>query len=328
MANIERLMAEGYEHLANGQFQKAIKVGRTLLKQYHTSGFEIVARAQWESGEPEAAIETLREGVEAAPDVPILWEFLAEYCSDSGLYEEALGAYRQALHVGHPDPSMIHYNLALVYRRQEEYELAELELAKAGEPDDELKKCHIHFLRADIRYMQKRYSEALTLLNEAIDLMGKLSLMEENEAELLAKIYAHRALIRWALEEDKETILQDIGNALELDKNQQTAFWLIRELHMQTSPDAKYYRLLLEGDWYENHPDDGSPLGFFITYYVIADSLDEALEYARSLEPEAVRNSLQIAESELIQPTPDAVKGVYEAPGGYTFYKAKKSRRG
>lgn len=321
-------MAEGYEHLANGQYKKAIKVGRTLLKQYHTSGFEIVARAQWESGEPEAAIETLREGVEAAPEVPILWEFLAEYCSDSGLYEESLGAYRQALQVGHPDPNMIHYNLALVYRRQEEYELAELELAKAGEPDDELKKCHIYFLRADIRYMQKRYSESLTLLNEAIDLMGKLSLLEENEAELLAKIYAHRALIRWALEEDRERILQDIGNALELDKDQQTAFWLIRELHMQTSPDAKYYRLLIEGDWYENHPDDGSPLGFFITYYVIADSLDEALNYARALEPEAVRNSLRIAESELIQPTPDAVKGVYEAPGGYTFYKAKKPRRG
>jgi hypothetical protein len=68
------------------------------------------------------------------------------------------------------------------------------------------------------------------------------------------------------------------------------------------------------------HPSYKDAIAYFVTYDVVADTKDEALNFIREFEDEEFRMNLTVEESEIIEPRPDSPKGVYWH-GGRAFYK-------
>ncbi|MCS6860915.1 MAG: tetratricopeptide repeat protein [Abditibacteriales bacterium] len=320
--SVESLMDEGYQRLEMGDYERALKIGRQLLKRHHTSGFEIAARAQWEMGHQEEAIKTLEEGVQVAPEVWILWSYLGQFYSDTERYEQALHAFRHALTCPEAAQSTAHYNLALVYYRQGDYERAWRQLDYVADEEDGPGYGRVAGLRLRLLNAMERYTEALALAREALERAQS----EETDDAALASLYAERADACWRGAADRVQALTDAWQAIRLDKNQQTAMLVIREIEQQTSPRTQWYRLLVEGEWHEPVEGAEPPLGFYTTYWVAADSPEEAMDFIRRFEPEPVRPTLRLVESEALEHRPDLLKGVYGATK-YAFFPMKRQRK-
>jgi hypothetical protein len=52
----------------------------------------------------------------------------------------------------------------------------------------------------------------------------------------------------------------------------------------------------------------------------VAETLDEALEFAKQFEPPETRATIQLDSSEVVQPAPDWPFGVYDAGTGHVYY--------
>src|SRR4051794_39294529 len=90
---VQRLIFEGFGALEIGEYERALRAARELREHDHSAAYEMEARARWGLEDYDQAIEVLQRGVEAVPDLFILWDYLASYLSDEGKYEEALQAY-------------------------------------------------------------------------------------------------------------------------------------------------------------------------------------------------------------------------------------------
>ena len=60
-------------------------------------------------------------------------------------------------------------------------------------------------------------------------------------------------------------------------------------------------------------------LRFFATYDVVADSVEEALDFVRGLEPDGASRTLKVEESEELESRPMEPKGVYARTGRVLF---------
>lgn len=105
-----------------------------------------------------------------------------------------------------------------------------------------------------------------------------------------------------------------------MNKENRRAAWLLREILDERSPEAKAWRITVEGRWAQPYEDSDKDYGFFATYTVVADTPEEALEFIRPFEPEEVRFTLKLNTAVDIEPQPDNPKGVYEAVGAYQFF--------
>jgi hypothetical protein len=107
--------------------------------------------------------------------------------------------------------------------------------------------------------------------------------------------------------------------AIAIDRTCEHAAWLIREVEGQVSETASYYRLLVRGQWHENVAPDFERPHFFTSFDVVADTPEEALEFARRFEPPQIQDSLALEEVERIEARPGDPKGVYSARGRCIF---------
>ncbi|MCS7300304.1 MAG: hypothetical protein NZ556_01940 [Fimbriimonadales bacterium] len=120
----EQLMEAAERALAERDYDKARQIAAQLLRMKHTAGFEYEARALWELHRPNDAIAALRKGVEVAPDLWTLWDYLGQYLPDTGRYAEALESLRRGMAcAGAPQDSFL-YNLGVVYQRMGDDETA------------------------------------------------------------------------------------------------------------------------------------------------------------------------------------------------------------
>jgi hypothetical protein len=121
---------------------------------------------------------------------------------------------------------------------------------------------------------------------------------EEEGSGDIASIANIVAIIRLARGDDRAQLL-----AFAIDWRKRTRdkklLWTIREIRAERSTEAKHYTLRLHAP------------GVYVGVDAVADSPEEALAFARELEPE----DLAINHVKTIGPKPDEPKGIYFVSG-------------
>jgi tetratricopeptide (TPR) repeat protein len=215
------------------------------------------------------------------------------------------------------DPSSIYLNRGICLARQGRFEEAETILDRATDPD---LRFRVEAQRLEIIRKLGRYDEAIS--------RGEAVLEEADAAEVepqvLSAIMTELGHAYWLGRKGVEHAIAMAMEALRQSPSFPAALRLIREVDGTRSPTAKYYRMMIQGDWPE--PDEeGRELGFFATFDIVADSPDEALEYARRLEAKEVGASLRIEECKDLEPRPDEPKGIYRYTPHYLFPMGEQS---
>ena len=316
--DVDVMIERAFELLEEGNSEEALALGRELEEARHTSGFEIQALAHGDLGDLPEAIQILERGVELAPEVWLLWQLLGNYRSDEGLWEEALEAYERALRCPGVDGRSVHYNVATLLSREnrDEEALSHLQLEHLGAEEPRLELvCLMASLRIALLTRLEWFDEALA---EGRRFLTKAR-VEDWVDEHLAPVLGEYASALWQGRSDREGAENAAWEAIALDKMEGAAMWVLRELNPVASSRGHLFWLKLEGRGSEPLEGDQTPPGFFTTYEVVADSADEALEFARLFEPPGVRDSLRIEESEVLEERPGEPKGVYRS-SGYSFF--------
>src|SRR5262245_37274895 len=309
----EQLMEEAFEALAGHDTKRALRIGRELKKLRHSSNFEIMALAHVAEGQIEQAVAVLKEGVVAAPTVWRLWQLLGNCYSDLERFQESHASYRRALECPEADAGTIHLNRAIAMEREEEHEEAIQALSEVRSEELQLRRIA---MTIDLLNALGRHSEARILGEEAV----RIDAPEEEDRASLASIYAGLGRAIWEQGRRSGEALDWAWKAVALEKDEATALWLIREITHRQSPSARYMRLLIRGRWNESITDDEEPPGFYVTYEVVADSREEAMEMIRPFEPAAVRESLSLERCDILEKAPDQPVGVYVAPPAYAYF--------
>lgn len=308
----EQLVKEGFSLVQQGKVRAALKVGRRLKRMRHILGYEIIAMAWNAMGKTEMAVMNLEKAVSLKPLTWRLWELLGNYRSDLEMYEASNEAYRKALACPDVNWSSIQFNLAVVLSRQG---MCGKALAALDEVTDESMAFWVKSQRLRIFNELNRFDEAMTLgeayLREILD-------DEEAPTELVARVGAEVAWAFWYGARDGAGALELALTAVTQDHHLSRALYLIRQIEGRVSPANKLHRLLVDGDW-TKPAEDGTLLRFFVSYDVVAESPEKAMEYVRRCEEADLRESLTIDKCEEIEPRPSDPAGVYRI-GKYHLY--------
>lgn len=323
---IPALMDEAFEYLDNHKWKRAIKTGRKLLDLRHSSGFEILARAYAAQGKPKKTRQILQEAVELAPKVWILWELLGVACSDAGRYEEGAKAFQSALECPAANADSIHFNWAIMLDRQDRKAEAILLLRKIPNASPGWFRA-----RSLLAVFLSELGENKKALTMAETVWKQFAAVEDEDLwdnpERSGTTFWQLANVLWRLGGNKERSLECARRSVEFERGDERFLALIREIEEQYSGKAKYYRLLVQGDWpepIETKSGKTRQAGFLSSYDIVADNKEEALQLLKPLEPSEIRETLKIAESEVLQKKVKDLKGVYRMDI-YNVFPYKKS---
>jgi len=311
----QRLIFEGFGALEISDFERALRAARELHTFENTAAYEIEARARWEMDDRDRAIEVLQKGVQVAPDMFIHWDYLGSFLSDEERFDEALQAYYASRDCEEAPKDAVDFNIAIVYQRQERHERA-LALLETITPSESVPSEVLVGARAYSLNETGKHADAMTIAAACLNKIGE---DDEVDPEAIARVMSEHAYGLWMMGLG-EAAYEEAYEAVALDKANQRAAWLIREISDEKSDDAKIWRIVIEGKWAEPFPDSDKDYGFYANYVVVADSPDEALDYIRYFEPEEVRFTLKINSAVDLEPEPDAAKGVYDAEPAYQFF--------
>jgi tetratricopeptide (TPR) repeat protein len=323
---VEELMEEGFSALRGGFYGEAARVGRELLERQHSSGFEILALALGEEDELEEALAVLEEGVEKAPDVWLLWQLMGNYRSDLEDFSGALEAYDHALFCDGVDKDSVYFNIATVLSRQEQFEEAVSYLELVQEADHRLRA---DAMRAELYRELNREVEAMELARLTLERVDeRVTTLDEEEVDASHfSVICARLGLFFLDGEDALTAQACWERTWILDHTDEDALTLGRRLDPQTSPDAKYYHVVVEGNFGSDVEEpELQNLGFFVTYGIVAAPEDDVMTWVRFFEPEAVHDSLNLVECEPGDDCPDELLGVYSITGYATFSREDEDR--
>jgi tetratricopeptide (TPR) repeat protein len=310
-ARAEELLRKGYDRLDQYNAEGAPQIAEELKKIRNTGHFEIAARAHWMEGDHEKAIAVLEEGIRIAPTVYIFWQYLGEYLSDMGRYDEAIDAFEQSRDLPGQRADSLDYNVALVMYRKGAYEAAWERAEKIKVPAEGVFRWALLELRAWLLLRLGRPAEADALFDQFVAEGPKF--VEGPELARWLWIGAEAAEERG----DRQGALALVRQAVSLDKRSEGLAALLLRLEDRRSDRATVWRLMVEGDWHEEQ--EGERWGFFTNYWVCAENPDQALEFAGEFEPEPVRPSLRISEFEDLGEPEEELMGVLRADG-YSFF--------
>jgi tetratricopeptide (TPR) repeat protein len=308
----EALMDRGYEHLDEEEFEEALEVARELERLQFTAAFEIAALAYDGMGDIDGAVRILHRGVEAAPDCWSNWQLLGNYLSDLQRYEEAEAAYDQALQCDGVWEAAVRLNQAILAGRRKWCEKALELLDKVDDP--ELKLPVAEQWVANLKHMG-RTGEAVVLAERTL---GE-NRDNEKDADTLARTAALLGRIWLDREHDKEEIRQLVLGWLEVEPGCEQLLTLLRDLDGQYSKAARRFDMTLHAQLPPGHPLAEDGIGYYIVCSVVAENPDEALQFARRLEPNEMAPRLEIEESHESETDPQQPKGVFWS-SGRVFY--------
>ncbi len=314
-----KLMDEGFEAIENFQYEEAIKIGEKLKKIKHSSAFEILALAYHQEDNNPKAIEILQEGVRVAPVVWRLWQLLGNYQSENQLYEESQNSFQKARECPDPDLNSISYNSSLEYLKGGNYKEAKNQCSLVdcsqlkAEGDHEL-LIFVLSLNISISNNLGQFEESKTIFNSTLS--EKIDFDSYNQA--VSDLYTSYAETLFKTGNSKEA-LEYLWKAIELHKNNGRASWLIREIEGRFSENSKYFRILIEGVWHQPFEGESENPGFYTSYDVVADTLDDALDLIKRFEPTDIEHSLKIDEHEILENIPENPQGIYST-SGYSFF--------
>jgi tetratricopeptide (TPR) repeat protein len=300
---VNRLTKKGYQYVDEGEYEKALEIAKKLEKLRFSSTFEIAGLAYAGLDNLEEAVNVLKEGVEAAPDVWSNWQLLGNYLSDLEHFEEAEKVYQHALKCPEVDKSSIALNQAILASRMDRFDKT-LELLR-GVVDEDL---FVHKKEVEIIALEGKgqIDRAFAL---AVETLNLVPLQDKNE-ETLGRIAARACRLRLAKGEDKAIVRNVAIEALDVYFNHTELFAVICEIDNLYSKEACNYRLLVNNRFPEPHPYFQYYAGYYVNYHVIADSLEEAETYMKEFE-NRISPHASIEEFEKLEPCPDAPKGVF-----------------
>lgn len=120
----EELTSQGFRCLEVQDYSGALEVAAQLEDRRYTAAFEIGALAHAGQDQLEQAVELLERGVEAAPDVWLLWQLLGNYRSDLDRFDDATQAYEHALQCTDVSKPSVYLNQAILFGRLGQYKQA------------------------------------------------------------------------------------------------------------------------------------------------------------------------------------------------------------
>lgn len=323
MIDIEKLISQGQDSLDSYDYKKAKQIGKKLLSARHSSGFEILAKAYYEDNQLQKAIQTLKEGCQRAPAVPILWLLLGNYLSDNNEFEKAFEAFQNGLKLPNSDVSALHLNYAIALERAEKYPEALNQIQQIPPNHNLIENLHKDRIYASLQNKVGNYSEAISLSERAISIYSEI-----DEKELLSDFYIEKGFSILKKLDDRGAALEIIKSAIRLDRHNKRAMWAFREILNQVSQKAKYFRIMIKAEWpepikFEKVLEDAN---YFTSFDVVADDMNEALEFIKLFEPENIHNTIRINESEVLDGNHKQPKGVYKAIG-YMFYPRRDDKK-
>lgn len=314
---VQALLDEGWDCLDDGEYGRALAIGKKLEKLRHASAFEIMALAFVRKGNLARAISVLERGVVLAPDAWRLWLLLGDQYIDSSRWDDARKAFLQALSSPEAESSSVYLEMAALSNRLGDPDAALKELDLVTGEDQALPAAA---LRVKVLTTAGRAAEASAYAGRVLNAYAPADDddADDDEDEDLAEIMAAWSEAEWALGH-KDRALELAWGAISWDKNNELAMWLLREVEGRPSRQGKEFRILLEGVCPEPIDDDSAPSGFFIAYTVIADSPEAAFAMASRFEPDDVRQSLRLEDYQLLQPNTEDPTGVYWN-SGYSYF--------
>ena len=313
---IDGLLERAYNLIQQGDSEQAIAVGNELLKHRHARGFEIIALAFEQRGRAADAIAVLQDGVSKVPNAWPLWELLGNLFSDQEQFADSQHCYDKALGCATADTQSINYNYAILLKRQGKLADAMTLAQGINSPDLQIK---VRVLLLSILNAMKRHDEAAKAGAELVQNMLSSGQIPEDDMQDLARAYAEVGRAHWEGRADRQSAWESAWKALEWDRADNNALWLVREIVNRKSPNSKWYKLVVEGRWYFAIEPNKPPPAFVTTYEVVADGLPEALAFAQDLEPMEARASMKIDSHEDLGDFPENLQGVYWR-SAYGFY--------
>jgi tetratricopeptide (TPR) repeat protein len=290
----EALMNQGFELLDEEEYEQALEVARELEKLESTGAFEIAALAHDGMDDVEEAVRVLHRGVEFAPDCWPNWQLLGNYLSDLDRFEEAEAAYEQALDCDDVWEASVRLNQAILAGRREWFDKALALLDKVDDPELALQVAENRVANLN---GAGRPGEAAALAEQTLAANRE----DEEHGDSLARIAALLGQIHLAAGEDKTQLRKFALTWLDVDPLNEDIFELIRDLDGEYADAVHYYWLFLHAKLPEEHPLAADAVGYFVSYGVIAENPQEALEFARRFEDEQLAPLLECEEIDLVE---------------------------
>lgn len=305
---LDQILEQAYGLIQQGEAEQAISLGNQLLEHRHARGFEVIALAYEQQGKPDEAIGVLKDGVSKVPAAWPLWELLGNLHSDQDSQGQARDCYNKALNCPGSDKDSINYNIAIMLKREGKFQEAH-EICNQIGADDLKNKAKT--LRIALLNGMNQYDEAITYANSVIaDILGQQDLPDEDMQDL-ARAYAELGRSHWEGRYDRQAAWESAWKSLEWDRSDNSALWLVREIIGRKSQLSKWYKLVIEGKWHFPLEQSKETPNFLTTYEVVADSPEDALQFAQDLEPVEVRPTMRIDSTEDMGQFPDNQQGVY-----------------
>ena len=287
----EELIKEAYAALDDDELPRALEISGKLIEARHARGFEIMALALEKQDRPEDAIDVLRKGVMAVPEAFPLWELMANLYAKEKEFEKAETAYATALACPGSNTGSISYNMAVMLRQSGNPEHA---LAIVNEIHSPMLAVRVNTLKVSLLNTLKRYEDASHLANVLISEIMALEELGDEDMKDLAQVHAELGRSIYLGSGNKQGAFECAWKALEWERAEPTALWLVRELIARKSGESRWLRFEVEGNWYFPLEQGKSPPKFRVTYDVVADNIDEAMMFAKHLEPPEIRESMQV----------------------------------
>ena len=313
---VDDMLEKAFGLIQQGDAEAAIVVGKQLLDVRNARGFEIIALAYEQQGRSDEAIAVLKDGVAKVPGAWPLWELLGNIYSDLGELPSAHDAYQKAQSCPKADMSSINYNFAILLKREGKFNEA-MSMCDSITSEDLRNKVRV--LRLSLMNALGKHDDAINFGNSIIaEIMGQTDLPDEDMQDL-ARAYAELGRAWWEGKYDRQTAWENAWKALEWNRSDTSALWLVREIIGRKSPQSAMFKLVVEGQWHFALEADKPPPGFITTYEIVAESPEDALTFAQDLEPVDVRPTMKIDSHEELEKCPENNQGVYWR-SAYGFY--------
>ncbi|MCE7873537.1 tetratricopeptide repeat protein [bacterium CPR1] len=295
MDKFEKLIGKGLEALESRDYPGAARAGQDLIELRHSYGFELLARCHSDQGQTDEALRVLDEGLLRVPGHWRLLELKAIALSDGERCEQALPFYRAALEADNTRIESVRYNLGLTLQRMGRTEEAIEQFRQAEEVSEACSDLWV-LIRTSL-IGASAPAEALALAERAVAEMEASGAVEGLGR---VKQSLGGALVAAG---QREKALELAHEMLSLWDEE--AFWILRQADDRRSGTASSYRAMFEGVFFDGRP-------FYRTYQLVAESPDDLLEQARSVENRELRDSLRLVEVlEVDQAGPGLPLGVY-----------------
>jgi len=298
----DRLFDLGMEQLAAGDVEEALRTADRLIRKQDPGGHELKVSALLESDAIEDAVRAAEEGVARFPDEWSLYCTLGIALARFDCFDEAAGALERALHCEGADPAEIHVNLATVRGMQGDWEAC-LAVLSDGEDWGDFEFPRM-ILQCDALLELERWRDATAFADATQQEWG-----DDLDPGMVGMLIAVRALAAFRANSDPRRAMKLAWEALRAAPSQSRALEVIRLCDDLFSPTSRIFEVECA---VELEDQEGAPLSFCSAYAVIAESLDEALEFIQRYEENVSGGSPTLADFEDLGPAALEACGVVE----------------